>query len=311
MKRLFFVFALSLLLIVSCSQQQQISQCPSHIDYSLQNSSLQVMKEKHVNGVVMVIDSASNVVVSAGILDSMEMTVDEVYGWLSMMLNPGNLFKPMLLAPIIDDDTTNIKLLGREYSTGRICIDGVGIHDHGYGDYAGSGKMNVQKALHSGSNVAWCDFVSNVYPAESRVALEKRILPQGIPFQITGLIGQSPQDFYRYCMGYGSLLQPYTVAFFYHALLKNGRFRLVSDDCSYRYESVCSEQAAKKVVDLLLDQTTGRVGIHGTLMDSTNSYPTYIGYSPDLQYTVMVMLDHKSNTNVAMRVFDSIVSHLK
>lgn len=312
MKRILFAFAVISILMAACSKKSQITQCPSHINDSLQGSVVQVMEDMHVNGIVLVIDSAANLVVSAGFQDSL-MGDAEVYSWLSMMLNPGNIFKPMLLVTILDSETLSQECLEKEYRCRRLCIDDVEISDHG--DFVGYGRMDLRSALHNGSNVAFCDFINEIYrDADSRSVLSNntttKMIPPSVPFTINGLIDYIPQDFFRYCIGYGASLQPYTLAFYYHALVNHGRFRLIDEACSYRYENICSEQTAERVVDLLKEQTTGRIGVHGTLMDSTNSYPSYVGYSPDLKYTVMVML-HKSNTNVAMRVFDSIISQLR
>lgn len=312
MKRLIIIALL--FLFASCSQKQKITQCPSHINDSFQKSSIQVMKDMHVNGVVLVIDSASNLVVCDGVKDSIEMTEAEVYSWLSMMLNPGNIFKPMLMTTILENDTISHRCLEQEYQCGRFCMEGVEIADNG--GFVSCGKMDIKSALNTGSNAAFCSFINEIYPnADSRVILSyyttSKMLPRGIPFTINGLISQVPRDFLKYCIGYGSTLQPYTIAFFYNALLNHGSFRLIDEDCSYRFETICSKQTAGTVVELLGEQETGRVGIHGTMMDSTSSYPSYVGFSSDMKYTVLIMLDDASNTAIAMRVFDRVVDILK
>lgn len=289
-----------------------ITQCPSRINDSLQDSAVQVMREMHVNGIILIIDSASNLVVCAGVKDSLEMTDAMVYGWLSMMLNPGNAFKPMLLAAIIDNDSMNHNFLNRKYRCGRIRFEDIEIADHGqFLDTAV--KMDVRSAIQTGSNVAWCDLMNAIYHSvDSKVALANyKMLPQSVPLVKTGTIYRSTQDFFRFSIGYGVCLQPYTLALYYHALVNQGRFRLIEDDCSYRYESICSEQTADEVVDLLRDLTTGSVGVHGSLMNSKNIYPLYVGYTNDLKYTIMVMLDHTFNTNAAMRISHSIVGYMR
>ena len=293
------------------SKRPTITQCPSHINDSLQGSAVQVMREMRVDGIILVIDSASNLVVSAGVKDSLEMTDAKVYGWLSMMLNPGNAFKPMLLAAIIDNDSMNHNFLNRKYRCGRIRFEDIEIADHG-GFMDTTLKMDVRSAIQMGSNVAWCDLMNAIYHTEdSKIDLANyKLLPKSVPLVKTGTIYRSTQDFFRFSIGYGVCLQPYTLALYYHALVNQGRFRLIKDDCSYQYESICSEQTADEIVDLLRNLTTGSVGVHGSLMDSKNIYPLYIGYTNNLKYTVMVMLDHAFNTNTAMRVYHSIVSLL-
>ena len=313
MKRLLLFALFYTLVVVACSPKVLLTHCPSHINTNLQNNALEVMRNMHVRGIVLVIDSASNVVVNAGVQDSLEMTDSAQYAWLSKMLNPGNIFKPMLLASIMDSDSGKIIFLEKEYRCGRISIDNVEIADHGNPSEA-NGKMNVKLAMQRGSNAAWCDFCYDVYPDNnSRASLAgnlSKMLPRCVPFNINGLIYHNTQDFFRLCMGYGVLMQPYTIAFYYNSLVSQGRYRLREEDCSYRYETVVSAETAEKVVGMLRDQSTGRVGVHGTMMNGASSYPSYIGFSPDLKYTILVMLDNYSNTAIAKCIFDSISNNL-
>ncbi|MCR5193873.1 MAG: hypothetical protein K6D59_11295 [Bacteroidales bacterium] len=312
MKRLLFSIFFTLV-VTACSQKVQLTHCPSHINTNLQNSALEVMRNMHVRGIVLVIDSASNVVVNAGVQDSIEMTDSTHYGWLSKMLNPGNIFRPMLLASIMDIDSGKIIFLEKEYRCGRISIDNVEIADHG-NPYEANGKMNVKSAIQKGSNAAWCDFCYDVYPDNnSRVSLAgilSKMLPRCVPFNINGLIYQNTQDFFRLCTGYGVLLQPYTIALYYNSLVSQGQYRLIEEDCSYRYESVVRAETAERVVDLLADQTTERVGVHGIMMDTASRYPSYVGFSSDLKHTILVMLDESFNTSAAKRIYDTISKKL-
>lgn len=316
MKRLLFIaFAALLMMLAACGKNTKMRTCNSHTNNQIQNSVVEIIKSMHIDGVALVIDDSSNVVAYVGVKDSTTLSVPEINRYFSRILNPGNFFKPMLLALFLDDDSVCNELSDRQYSCCPVILDtNKVVADHRiYGIV--NDKMSVKEALEYGSNVAWYDFIKCAYPDEqSRVRLavkSDRLLPQEVPFHKCGFIYQNEWEFMRFSIGYGISIMPYSLAFYYHALAHRGLFRLVNDDCTYRYQRVCSEHTATKVLNILQNET-GNMGIHGTMTDSTASYPSYIGYTSDLKYTVVVMLlENHGNTAVARRVFDAITDNLK
>ena len=269
----------------------------------------------HVNGAALIIDDSSHVVCFVGVKDSITMGDTEVQHF-SRMVNPGNLFKPMLLTVFFEDDSVCHDLSELKYSCGYLSLaSGQKVVDHRNSIGIDEQKINLKEALATGSNVAFYDFFRTAYPDEhSRVHLSvetDKLLPKEIPMHGNGLPYQNESDLLKLTIGFGVAIQPYSLAFFYHALAHQGRFRLVNDDCTYRHQAICSDQTAEKVINLLESESTSRIGIHGTMMDSSCCYPSYVGYTPNFKFTVMIILENSGNTAVAGRVFDRIIEQLK
>lgn len=244
------------------------------------------------------------------------------------LYEPGSIFKPVILTAMYNDpsftlDTSMLLPVGKK----RFSQNSNVVVDHGLLN----AEFPLWKAVAVSSNVAFCELGWRYYYPSRRDSLRQQVMAV-FPYQKLGVDLRNREyncrtnpltndnDFLRFCYGYTSTVSPLRMATFYNALANKGRMvkprfcrGVVVDGVLKEFpsevisESICSEQTACTLRDMLIGVVEGGTGDNirndtysiagktGTAVTSPGaptSNATFVGFFPadNPKYTCLVML---------------------
>lgn len=296
--------------------------------------------------ILMEVETGNVMVCSSLILDTTGRYEELPYRNVALtdLYEPGSIFKPVILTAMYNDpsfslDTAMLLPVGHK----TFSKNSKTVVDHGLKD----GLFPLWKAVAVSSNVAFCELAWRYYNSRRDTLFSQ--VSSIFPFQKLDIDLVCKEyksrthkltydnDFLRFCYGYISAVSPLRMATFYNALANKGRMvkprfckgvivdgELEELPVQVINESICSEQTALTLRDMLVGvveggtgdnikndtySIAGKTGTAETAPNAPTSNATFVGFFPadKPKYTCLVMMrDIKSFGRNAAPVFQDI-----